>query len=172
MAKPLQGILLVAGCLLACPTASVVAQEPVATSNVVHVLGLEGVKKKTKGHLFVSSGEVRFEAGTAKAEVAMASIQDIFTNADNKRLIGGKLGMLTMFAPYESDRFLSLFRRGIDVLTLKYRDAKGALHGVIFILPKGQAPLVKKQMVAQGAHASIPVEEEGQKPDTKQERKP
>src|SRR3989442_1172341 len=93
----------------------------------------------------------------------MASIQDIFTNADNKRLIGGKLGMLAMFAPYESDRFLSLFRKGIDVLTLKYRDAKGALHGVIFILPKGQAPLVKKQMVAQGAHASIPVEEGGQR---------
>jgi hypothetical protein len=65
-----------------------------------------------------------------------------------------------------------LFRRGIDVLTLKYRDAKGALHGVIFILPKGQAPLVKKQMVARGAHASIPVEEEGQKPEGKQERKP
>ncbi len=172
MAKAFQRILLVAGCLLACSTASLIAQEPVATSNVVHVLGLEGVKKKAKGNLFVSSGEVRFEAGTAKAEVAIASIQDIFTNADNKRLIGGMLGTLTMFAPYESDRFLSLFRRGIDVLTLKYRDTKGALHGVIFILPKGQAPLVKKQMVALGAHASIPVEEEGQKPGRKQERKP
>lgn len=172
MAKSFQGILLVAGCLLAGPTASVVAQEPVVTSKVVHVLGLEGVKKKTKGNLVVSSGGVRFEAGTAKAEVAIASIQDIFTSDDNKRLIGGMLGTLAMFAPYESDRFLSLFRRGIDVLTLKYRDDKGALHGVIFILPKGQAPLVKKQMVAQGAHASIPVEEGGQKPDGKQEKKP
>src|SRR5438445_818033 len=70
MTKPLQRILLVAGCLLACPTASVVAQEPVATSNVVHVLGLEGVKKTTKAHLFVSSVEVRFEAGAAKAYFA------------------------------------------------------------------------------------------------------
>src|SRR2546425_11200556 len=143
MAKPLQGILLVAGCLLACPTASVVAQEPVATSNVVHVLGLEGVKKKIKGKLFVSSGEVRFEAGAAKAEVAMASIKDIFTNADNKRLIGGKLGMLAMFASYESDRFLSLLRKGINVLTLKYRDAKCVQYGVIFIIPKRQQPRVK-----------------------------
>src|SRR5437879_13138073 len=90
MAKPLQGILLVAGCLLACPTASVVAQEPVATSNVVHVLGLEGVKKKIKGKLFVSSGEVRFEAGTAKAEDVL--------NGSHSHFRFGCAGLIPYFA--------------------------------------------------------------------------
>src|SRR5207244_11706972 len=100
MAKPLQGILLVAGCLLACPTASVVAQEPVATSNVVQVLGLEGVKKKTKGHLFVSSCEVRFEGGTDKAEVSVASIEDILTYAEHQSLIGCTIDMVATVSSY------------------------------------------------------------------------
>lgn len=172
MQKLSRGILLVLACSLAWPAAGALAQEPALTSNAVHVLGLEGVKKKAKGKLVVSSGGLSFEAGKAKAEVAMTSVQDVFTSADNKALIGGALGLLTMAMPYESDRFLALFRRGIDVLTVKYRDAKGALHGVVFTCPKGKAILVKKEMVAEGAHASIPPEQDQQKPDKKERKQP
>lgn len=172
MHKRWRELLFLAGCSLVWPAVSALAQEAAVTSGVVHVIGLQGVKKHKKGKLFVGPGQVRFEAGDAKAELATASIQDVFTNADNKALIGGTLGLLTMAMPYESDRFLALFRRGIDVLTLKYRDDKGALHGAILTLPKGQAAVVKKQMVAQGAHASIPPQPEEQKPAPKEEKKP
>jgi hypothetical protein len=61
--------------------------------------------------------------------------------------------------PYGSGRVLSLFAtQKIDVLTLEYRDSNGGLHGVIFTLPKGQAPPVKRQLVGLGAHTSMPPE--------------
>jgi hypothetical protein len=58
--------------------------------------------------------------------------------------------------PYGSGRVLSLLTdQKIDALTLEYRDSNGGLHGVIFTLPKGQAPVVKRQLVERGAHASV-----------------
>ena len=146
------------------------AQETMTMPNVVHVLGLENVRHNAKGKLTVETGAVRFEVGTARAEVPLASIEDVFTGDDSQRMIGGTLGTLSMFAPYGGGRFLSLFRKKVDVLTVEYRDSNGGLHGVIFMLPQGQAAAVKKQLIARGARASIPVEEESKQP-TKKEKK-
>jgi len=154
---------------------SALAQDLATTSNVVHVLGLENMKRNAKGKLTVESGTLEFIAGTAKADLPIAAIQDVFTDDDSKRLVGGTLGTLSMFAPYGGGRFLSLFRRKIDVLTVEYRDPNGGLHGTIFTLPQGQAVVVKKQLVAQGVHVSIPVEEEPKKEKEgkkKQEKQP
>ena len=151
-------------------------QEPAPASGVVHVLGLPDIKRNAHGKLSVGAGTLGFVAGTAKAAVPIAAVQDVFTGEDSKRMVGGAVGTISMFAPYGGGRFLSLFRKKVDVLTVEYRDPAGGLHGVIFSLPPGQAVLVKKQLVAQGAHASIPVEEEieQQKADKKKkgERKP
>jgi len=161
-------------CLVACPAVSARAQETMTLPNVVHVLGLENVKRNAKGSLIVEAGTVRFAAGAATAAVPIASIQDVFTGDDSRRAIGGTVGTLSMFAPYGSGRFLSLFRKKIDVLTLEYRDSSGALHGVVFTLPDGQAAVAKKHLVARGARASIPVEEEEaqQQSKDKKEKKP
>jgi hypothetical protein len=51
-----------------------------------------------------------------------------------------------------------LFQEKIDVLSVEYRDANGGLHGAIFTLPQGQAPPLKRQLLALGAHSSIPPE--------------
>jgi hypothetical protein len=142
-----------------------------AVPDIVHVLGLENVPRNAKGKITLESGTVRFETGASRAELAIASIEDLFTDDDSQRAIGGTLGTITMFAPYGGGRFLSLFRKKIDVLTLEYRDSNGGLHGVIFTLPKGQAAALKKQLVLLGARASIPVEEE-LKPPAKKEKKP
>jgi len=92
--------------------------------------------------------------------VPTASVEDALTGADSQRLIGGTLGKLTILAPYQSGRFLSLFRTKLDTLTVTYRDSGGGIHGAIFTLPEGQAGLLKKQMVAEGAKTSISVEDE------------
>src|SRR5215467_15338053 len=63
-------------------------------------------------------------------------------------------GMVSMAAPYGGGRFLSLFRKKIDTLTLKYRDASGSLHGVIFTTPAGKADGIKGELVSQGAHTT------------------
>lgn len=149
------------------------AADVVTTPNVVHVVGLENLKRNAKGKLSVPTGTLRFEAGQAKADVPVASILDVFTGDDSKRLIGGTIGTLSMFAPYGSGRFLSLFREKVDTLTVEYRDAKGGLHGAVFMLPQGQAAKIKQELVLQGVRVSIPVEEEmKQQKGTKEEKKP
>jgi hypothetical protein len=128
--------------------------------DTTHVLGLENIKRGAKGRLAIAGGTLRFDVGTATAEVSITSIQDVFTDQDSKQLVGGKAGTVAKLAmPFGSGRALSLFgTEKIDVLTLEYRDSSGGLYGVIFTLPEGQAPAVKHQLVELGAHASMPPE--------------
>lgn len=179
MPQLLRGTLLVFSLILAGLTASAgqaPGQELGTTTGVVHVLGLPDIKRNANGKLTVEAGTLEFAAGTAKADVPIAAIEDVFTGEDSKRMVGGAAGTISMFAPYGGGRFLSLFRKKVDVLTIEYRDPGGGLHGVIFSLPQGRAVLVKKQLVAQGAHASIPVEEELERQKAgkkkKEEKKP
>jgi hypothetical protein len=128
--------------------------------DTTHVLGLENIKRGAKGRLAIASDTLRFDVGPATAEVSIASIQGVFTDQDSKQLVSGKKGTVARLAmPYGSGRVLSLFAsEKIDFLTLEYRDSNGGLHGVIFTLPKGQAPPVKRQLVELGAHAGMPPE--------------
>jgi hypothetical protein len=135
------------------------AQQPAAPTKVVQIMGLTGVKNKTSGSLVVEGGNLRFAHAQTKVDVAVTSVQDVITGNDSQRLIHGTLGTLTMFAPYESGRFLSLFRTKLDTLTIQYRDSDGGLHGAVFTMPLGQAEVIKKKLVAQGAHTSVPSQE-------------
>jgi hypothetical protein len=65
---------------------------------------------------------------------------------------------MSMAAPYGGGRVLSLFRTKIDTLTVQYRDADGGLHGAVFTMPVGTADVIKKELVAQGAHTIAPGE--------------
>lgn len=134
---------------------------PAATpGQAKHVLGFENIKANAKGDLTIQGDTLNFKTSKAKAEVSIASVQDVFTEKDFKETIGGTAGTLAKMAvPYGGGRVLSLFRDKIDVLTVEYRDANGGLHGAIFTLPYGQAQPLKRQMVAHGAHASIPPED-------------
>jgi len=76
------------------------------------------------------------------------------TGNDTVKAVGKTIGMASMAAPYGGGRFLSLFRKKIDTLTLKYRDATGSLHGVIFTMPARSADAIKGELVSQGAHTS------------------
>jgi hypothetical protein len=49
-----------------------------------------------------------------------------------------------------------LFRKKLDTLTIQYRDADGGLHGAIFTVSRGKADSIKEELVAQGAHTSVP----------------
>jgi len=171
----LAAIVLAAGALVAAPAwAQKEEPEPKPASGAIHVLGLEGIARNAKGDLNVADGSLRFtRKGTGKDvthfELPLAQVEDVFTSDDSQRVIRGTLQVLSMAAPYGGGRFLSLFRTKIDLLTIQYRDAAGARHGVIFTLPDGKAAPMKQQMVAGGAHASVPAEPQGEK---KEEKKP
>jgi hypothetical protein len=130
------------------------AQQVSGPVKVVQLTGLAGVKDKAKGTLNVENGHLHFVHGKASSEVSAASIQDVVTGADSQRAVGGTIGLMSMAAPYGGGRVLSLFRTKIDTLTVLYRDADGGLHGAIFTMPVGTADVIKKKLVAQGAHTT------------------
>jgi hypothetical protein len=104
------------------------------------------------------NGTLRFIYAKGNVEVGAGSIQDVLTGKDSQRIIGGTLGTMTLFAPYGSGTVLSLFRKKLDSLTIQYRDTNGGLHGAIFTMPVGKAEIIKKELIAQGAHTTIPTQ--------------
>jgi len=128
--------------------------------NVVHIMGLDGVTRNAKGDLNIRGGLVDFKGrGThGSGQFNITSIQDVFTGEDSKQVGGTALTVVKIAAPFGSGRALSLFaHQKVDNLTIEYRDANNGFHGVIFVLPRGEAALVKKELIAQGAHSSVPV---------------
>lgn len=128
------------------------AQQLSKPVKAIQLTGLKGVKDNAKGTLSVESGHLHFVHGKASSDVNATSIQDVVTGADTQKAVGKTIGTLSMAAPYGGGRLLGLFRSKIDTLTLQYRDAEGGLHGAIFTIPVGTAELIKKELVAQGAH--------------------
>ncbi len=88
-------ILLTGVAVFAWPYAFALGQEAATTVNVVHVLGLENIKRDAKGKLILQARKMRFESGASGAEVGIASIEDVFTGQDSKRLVGGTLGTVS-----------------------------------------------------------------------------
>jgi len=130
------------------------AQQVTGPVKVVQLTGLVGVKDNAKGTLSVENGQLHFVQGKASSDVSASSIQDVVTAADSQKAVGGTIGLMSMAAPYGGGRILSLFRTKIDTLTVQYRDADGGLHGAIFTMPVGTAEVIKKELVAQGAHTT------------------
>jgi RNA polymerase sigma-70 factor, ECF subfamily len=120
----------------------------------VHLIGLTGVKDNAKGTLHVENGQLHFIHGKTSSDLSVTYIEDVVTGNDTAKAVGKTIGMVSMAAPYGGGRFLSLFRKKIDTLTLKYRDGSGSLHGVIFTMPAGSADGIKGELVSQGAHTS------------------
>jgi len=130
------------------------AQQVSGPVKVVQLTGLAGVKDNAKGTLQVENGQLHFVHGKAISDVSASSIQDVVTGADSQRAVGGTIGLMSMAAPYGGGRVLSLFRTKIDTLTVLYRDADEGLHGAIFTMPVSTADVIKKELVAQGAHTT------------------
>lgn len=135
-----------------------------AVSGVRHVIGLENVSPQKSGKLSVQNGAMQFDFGKGAVNVPVTSIHDIFVGSETTQA-GGKVGRVVktaaIAAPYESGRVLTLLMRTkVDILTVTYRDAGGALHGAILALPKGRAADMRAQLTAAGAHASALAEPE------------
>lgn len=135
--------------------------QPANPVKATHLIGLAGVKDNAKGKLSVGNGQLHFIHGKASSDISATSIQDVVAGADTAKAVGKTVGTVSMAAPYGGGRFLSLFRKKIDTLTIQYRDADGAVHGVIFTLKAGTADSLKKNLVAQGANF-VPTLEQGQ----------
>ena len=135
------------------------AQQAHTLTSAVQVIGIVGVNEKTKGMLSLVNRALRFSHAKGNVDVNAASIEDVVTGRDSQRVIGGTLGTATQIAaPFGSGRILSLFRTKLDTLTIKYSDAEGGLHGVIFTVPLGKAEMIKQELITHGAHTTIPTQ--------------
>jgi hypothetical protein len=170
MAHGFRGVLLVIPLVLVGSVQIGRAQQANGGTKVVQVTGLTGVKNKTGGILLVNNGVLDFTHGQRKVDVQASSVEDVITGNDSQRLVHGALGTITMFGPYGSGRFLSLFRTKLDTLTIKYRDPDGGLHGAIFTMAVGKAEPLKKDLLAQGAHSTVPMEQDGPAPSGKEQK--
>lgn len=128
-------------------------------TDVKLVIGGETVKSNSVGTLSVVGSSLRFAAGKEKVEVEASSILDISTNEDSRQDITGAAHLATMAIPYGGGRLLSLFSHQVDVLTVEFKSANGGYHGTVFVLAQGKAAAFKKQLVAMGAKASLPLAE-------------
>jgi hypothetical protein len=156
-------------CLAVCLATSGAAQGQSAIpppsghpGRAVHILGFADAPKGMKGTLAVDGTALKLKAKDKTLhdqEVPISSIDDVLTGADSVRAIGGTLGTISMFGPYGSGRFLSLFRKKTSTLTVQYHDAAGGLHGAVFSLDEGQSEPLKKQLVSAGAKTSVPIED-------------
>ena len=148
--------ILLAVCVLALPLAAL-AQAPAENATTVpatHLIGFGSLAKNAKGKITIDGDKVHFVGNDGKTtEVALGAIDNIQTADDSRRLVGGFIGTLSMFGPYGSGRFLSLFRKQVDVITIEYHDTMGGLHGAIFVLADGAAQPLKERLVAAGAKA-------------------
>ncbi|MFI5118377.1 MAG: hypothetical protein ACHP8B_16945 [Terriglobales bacterium] len=137
-----------------------------STPQFNHVLGLEDVKHNANGKLTVNAIGLDFQGAASHAQIPIASIEDIFTGEDSHQTGGKVMTVAKMGVPYGGGRVLSLLtHEKFDSLTLEYRDENGGLHGALFTMPLGQATIIKKQLMARGAKASIPVDETSETKD-------
>ena len=137
----------------AAPSSSVILEQ----ANVKLVIGGDTVKNNSEGTLSVVGSSLQFATAKTKVEVKASSIQDISTNEDSRQDITGAAHYAAMAIPYGGGRVLSLFSHQVDVLTVEFKDDDGGFHGAVFVLPQGQAAPFKKQLVALGAKASVPL---------------
>ena len=130
------------------------------------VMGFQDIKKNETCDVNVGASSVNLKGKTATADVPISSIEDVLTGDDSARLVGGFVGTLTSFGPYGSGRFLSLFRKKLDTLTIQYRDSDGGLHGGILSMHPGEALALKRVMVAAGAKTTVPIDDSAKPADS------
>ena len=121
-----------------------------------HLLGFESVKNNANGTLSIQEDALQFQKdGKPAVQVKIASVQDIFLGEQSKQVGGTPMTLGKAAVPFGGGRAVSIFaHKKYDTLALEYVDSNGGMHGAIFQLNKGQAELLRNELVAKGAHVS------------------
>ena len=121
-----------------------------------HLLGFEGARKNATGTLSIEQDALQFHKnGKPAIQVKITSVQDIFLGEQSKQVGGTPMTLGKAAVPFGGGRVVSLFaHKKYDTLALEYVDSNGGMHGAIFQLDKGQAEILRNELVAKGAHVS------------------
>jgi hypothetical protein len=121
-----------------------------------HLLGFENAKNNANGTLSIQDDALQFqENGKPAIQVKIASVQGIFLGEQSKQVGGTPMTLGKAAVPFGGGRVVSLFaHKKYDTLSLEYVDSNGGMHGAIFQLDKGQAEILRNELVAKSAHVS------------------
>jgi hypothetical protein len=138
------------------------AKSPAAASSIqaTHILGFAKVANNSSGKLSIEGKALQFQKeGGASAQVDIDSIQDVLLGTEDKQVGGTPMALGRAATPFGGGRVIGLFsHKKYDTLTLEYVDATGGFHGAIFQLQKGQAQLLKTELVSNGVHVTEPAQ--------------
>ena len=125
-------------------------------SRGTHLMGFEGAPNNANGTLSIQENALQFQKdGRPAVLVKIASIQDVFLGEQSRQIGGLPMTLGKAATPFGGGRVVSLFsHKKYDTLAVEYVDANGGLHGAIFQFNKGQAEVLKNELVARGAHVS------------------
>jgi hypothetical protein len=145
-------------CIILGLSATLVFAEDASPTRVTHILGLEGVANNASGTLLIRKDALQFRKDPGlTAEISVGSITNVSVGEQDKQVGGVPMALGKAATPFGGGRAISLFsHKKYDTLTVEYRDSKGALHGVIFQLSKGDAQVLRKELVAEGVHLAQP----------------
>ena len=120
---------------------------------VTHLLGFDTAPTNANGTLSIQGDALQFQKdGKAAEQVKIAAIENIFIDEQDQQVGGVPMTLAKTAAPFGGGRVVSLFaHKKYDTLAFEYVDPKGGIHGAIFQMDKGQADVVKKELVAKGA---------------------
>jgi len=163
-------------CSLAAPAQKIT--QPGDTSapfsiRATHLLGFANARNNSTGTLSVQDDSLQFQQnGKPAAKVKNASVQGVFLGGESKQVGGLPMTLGEAAAPFGGGRVVSLFaHKKYDTLTLEYLDADKGIHGAIFQLAKGQAELVKNELIAQGMNISSRQDQSTSTTEAKRENK-
>jgi hypothetical protein len=128
----------------------------ISGARATHRLGFEGARNNSTGTLSIQDRSLRFQKGSEPVvQVMIASVQDVFVSDESKQVGGLPMTLGKAAVPFGGGRVVSLFaHKKYDTLALEYVGNDGGIHGAVFELSKGQAKLLRDQLLAMGAHVS------------------
>lgn len=134
------------------------AKSSAGTSSMraTHVMGFEGVSNNASGNLSITASTLQFQKGSSTAaQINISSIQNVLIGEEDKQVGGVPMELGRAATPFGGGHVIGLFsHKKYDTLTLEYVDSNGGLHGAIFQLDKGQAQILKSELVTNGAHVA------------------
>ncbi len=132
------------------------AKSSAGTSSIraTHVMGFEGASNNATGNLLIKADTLQFQKSSGTAvQINISSIQDALLGEEDKQVGGVPMALGRAATPFGGGRVIGLFsHKKYDTLTLEYLDNHGGFHGAIFQLAKGQAQILRSELVANGAH--------------------
>lgn len=124
------------------------------STHSTHLIGFEGAPNNANGTLSIQENALQFQNGGRPAlHVKIASIQDVLLGEQSRQVGGMPMTLGKAATPFGGGRVVSLFaHKKYDTLAIEYVDDNGGFHGAIFQLNRGQAEVLRNELVAKGAH--------------------